>query len=51
MFHSKIAIPGYAWEGGKFDVNWESGGGLYHAWKTFLWRNFLYKNKTKGRKL
>jgi hypothetical protein len=32
MLHSKMTIPVYAWEGGTFDVNWESGGGLaYHG--------------------
>ncbi|WP_164976649.1 hypothetical protein [Chryseobacterium sp. CH21] len=51
MFHSKIEIPVYAWDGGKFDVNWESGGGLHHAWKIFLWRNFLYKRKIRDKKL
>lgn len=35
MLHSKMTIPVYAWEGGKFDVNWESGGGLGHLWKNF----------------
>ena len=50
MFHSKIAMPAYAWEGGKFDINWESGGGMDHAWKIFWWRNFLYKRKIKGKK-
>ncbi|MDW9379626.1 hypothetical protein GFU89_05400 [Chryseobacterium sp. JV558] len=49
MFHSKIAMPVYAWEGEKFDVNWESGGGIHHAWKDFLWRNFLHKRKIKGK--
>ena len=47
MFHSKIAMPVYAWEGEKFDVNWESGGGIHHEWKIFLWRNFLYRLKIK----
>ncbi|WP_126650412.1 hypothetical protein [Chryseobacterium aureum] len=51
MFHSKITKPVYAWEGGKFDVNWESGGGLHHVWKSFVWRKFLYRRKIRGKKL
>ncbi|WPO89118.1 hypothetical protein [Chryseobacterium sp. HR92] len=50
MFHSKVPMPVYAWEGSKFDINWESGGGIYHDWKSFLWRNFLCKRKFKGKK-
>ncbi|MGH1516697.1 hypothetical protein [Chryseobacterium sp. JK1] len=50
MFHSKIEIPVYALEGKKFDVNWKSGGGWHHTWKSFLWRNFLYKHKIKSKK-
>jgi hypothetical protein len=49
-FHSKIAMPGYALEGEKFDVNWESGGGIHHVWRNFLWRNFLCKRKIKNLK-
>ncbi|TZF93642.1 hypothetical protein FW781_18280 [Chryseobacterium panacisoli] len=49
-FHSKIAMPVYAWEEEKFDVNWESGGGMHHMWKTFLWRNFLYRRRIKNLK-
>ncbi|NIF06083.1 hypothetical protein F3J23_11595 [Chryseobacterium sp. Tr-659] len=45
MFHSKITIPVYVWEGGKFDINWESGGGIGH-----VWRNFLHKRKIKTKK-
>jgi len=48
MFHSKISIPIYALEGGKFDVNWESGGGWHHAWKSFLFKTFIYKRKVRG---
>ena len=51
MFHSKIPMPVYAWEGGKFDANWESGGGIDHRWKIFWWRNFLYKRKIRGKKI
>ncbi|MET3036788.1 hypothetical protein ABXT08_11830 [Chryseobacterium sp. NRRL B-14859] len=47
MFHAKVAVPAYALEGGKFDVNWKSGGGLHHAWKTFLFRSFWYKVRRK----
>ncbi|MDR3025180.1 hypothetical protein [Chryseobacterium sp.] len=50
MFHSKVPMPVYAWEGRKFDINWESGGGIDHVWKNFLWRNFLYKRKIKNLK-
>ncbi|KAA2222724.1 hypothetical protein [Chryseobacterium sediminis] len=50
MFHSKIAMPVYAWEGGKFDINWESGGGIHRVWKNFLWSNFLYRRKIKNLK-
>ena len=49
MFHAKITIPVYAWEGGKFDVNWESGGGWHHAWKNFVFRSFLYRRKIRGK--
>jgi len=49
-FHSKIAMPGYALEGEKFDVNWESGGGIHHVWRNFLWRNCLCKRKIKNLK-
>ena len=45
MFHSKIAMPVYVLEGEKFDVNWESGEGIHH-----VWRNFLYKRKIKNLK-
>ncbi|MDR6922314.1 hypothetical protein [Chryseobacterium sp. 2987] len=46
MLHAKIALPSYASEGGKFDVNWESGGGFRHAWKSFLYQ-FKYKRMMK----
>ncbi|WP_241286329.1 hypothetical protein [Chryseobacterium arthrosphaerae] len=51
MFHSKISIPVYALEGGKFDVNWQSGGGWHHVWKSFLFKTFMYRRKAKGKKL
>lgn len=51
VFHSKIPMPIYALEGGKFDLNWESGGGIHHAWKNFWWRNFLYKRKIRGKSI
>lgn len=47
LFHSKISLPSYAPEGGKFDINWECGGGIDHVWKNFLWRNFLYRKLLK----
>ncbi|MCT2409375.1 hypothetical protein NZD88_17635 [Chryseobacterium antibioticum] len=37
MLHAKIAYPHYAWNEGKFDVNWESKEGLRHYWKSFLY--------------
>lgn len=50
MFHAKINLPPYASEGGKFDVNWESGGGFRHALKSFL-DQFEYKYKKVIKKL
>ncbi|HCM35735.1 hypothetical protein [Chryseobacterium sp.] len=38
MFHSKISIPSYALGVGKFDVNWESGGGINHVCKNLLYQ-------------
>lgn len=39
MFHSKIAMPMYAKDGKKFDVNWKSGG-FIHSCKMFIY-NFI----------
>lgn len=50
MFHSKLSLLVYAWEGGKFDVNRESGKGIHHRWKNFLFKTFLYQHKVKGKK-
>lgn len=45
MFHSKIAMPMYAKDGKKFDVNWKSGG-IFHSWKMFIY-NFKYRKRIK----
>lgn len=49
MFHSKISIPVYALEGGKFDVNWESGGGWHHVWKSFYLKLLYTDVKPEGK--
>ncbi|MCT2560347.1 hypothetical protein [Chryseobacterium herbae] len=46
MLHAKITQPGYSLDGDKFDINWESGGGLRHYWKSFLYE-FKYKRIMK----
>lgn len=46
MLHAKITQPGYSLEGEKFDINWESGGGLRHSWKSFLYE-LKYGRKIK----
>lgn len=46
MLHVKIIQPGYSLEGEKFDINWESGGGLRHYWKSFLYE-FKYRRMVK----
>ncbi|STC99874.1 hypothetical protein [Chryseobacterium carnipullorum] len=46
MLHAKITQPGYSLEGEKFDINWESGGGLRHYWKSFLYE-LKYGRKIK----
>ncbi|MDQ0781490.1 hypothetical protein QF044_001344 [Chryseobacterium sp. W4I1] len=46
MLHAKIRQPGYSLEGETFDINWESGGGLRHYWKSFLYE-FKYRRMMK----
>lgn len=45
MFHSKIAMPMYAKDGKKFDINWKSGG-FIHSCKMFIY-NFKYRKRIK----
>ncbi|PQA92887.1 hypothetical protein B0A69_11990 [Chryseobacterium shigense] len=51
MLHAKITQPGYSLEGEKFDVNWESGGGLRHYWKNFLYKWKYRRNLKKTKEI